>query len=59
MAQTDGEGPECIWPPLNEFAKATREMSAGHRHNAINFFVNDLNVRRVHQMGALRVFAQK
>ncbi|KAI0323993.1 hypothetical protein GY45DRAFT_1263709 [Cubamyces sp. BRFM 1775] len=52
VGMTDGEASERIWSAFNALAIRTKEMSAGHRHDIINDFLNDLNVRRVHAMPA-------
>lgn len=51
VAMTDGEAPERIWAILNGLASRTQEMSSGHRHDIINDFYGDWNVRRVHGIG--------
>ncbi|KAI0692086.1 hypothetical protein BC835DRAFT_1307278 [Cytidiella melzeri] len=55
--QTDGEAPECIWASTTSLALRTREMSAGHRHDTINFFHNDMNWRRTY--GIVRCLVKK
>ena len=47
---TDGEAPERIWASLNNLSMRTKEMSSGHRHDVINDYYSDMNVRRVHNM---------
>ncbi|KAI1796811.1 hypothetical protein LXA43DRAFT_879378 [Ganoderma leucocontextum] len=47
---TDGEAPERIWASLNNLSMRTKEMSSGHRHDVINDYYSDLNVRRLHNM---------
>ncbi|KAI1785018.1 hypothetical protein LXA43DRAFT_976457 [Ganoderma leucocontextum] len=47
---TDGEAPERIWASLNNLSMRTKEMSSGHRHDIINDYYGDMNVRRVHNM---------
>ncbi|KAI0338086.1 hypothetical protein BDW22DRAFT_1338518 [Trametopsis cervina] len=42
-AQTDGEALERVWTHVTGLALRTREMSAGHRHDTINFFHDDMN----------------
>ncbi|OCH83779.1 hypothetical protein OBBRIDRAFT_815708 [Obba rivulosa] len=54
---TDGEAPERIWPAINALATRTREMSAGHRHDVINDYHSDHNVRRTH--GLARKLSKK
>ena len=49
--QTDGEAPERIWASTVFLGLRTREMSAGHRHDIINFFHNDMNWRRTCGIG--------
>ena len=49
---TDGEAPERIWASLNNLSMRTKEMSSGHRHDVINDYYSDMNVRRVHNMRA-------
>ena len=53
--QTDGEGSERIWSALNLLAARTREMADGHRHDVINSYYGDLNVRRMHGLGKYNV----
>ncbi|KAI0713022.1 hypothetical protein C8T65DRAFT_695089 [Cerioporus squamosus] len=48
VGMTDGEAAERIWAILNHLAARTKEMSPGHRHDVINHFYNDMNVRRLH-----------
>ncbi len=48
VGMTDGEAAERIWAVLNLLAVRTKEMSSGHRHDVINDFHSDLNIRRVH-----------
>ncbi|KAI0668645.1 hypothetical protein C8Q78DRAFT_1081036 [Trametes maxima] len=50
VGMTDGEALERIWAGFNALAIHSREMSAGHRHDIINDFHNDMNVRRMHAM---------
>ncbi|KAI1796329.1 hypothetical protein LXA43DRAFT_969822 [Ganoderma leucocontextum] len=47
---TDGEAPEQIWASLNNLSMRTKEMSSGHRHDVINDYYGDMNIRRVHNM---------
>ncbi|KAJ3552341.1 hypothetical protein NM688_g4199 [Phlebia brevispora] len=49
-AMIDGESNERMWAGLNEFANRTREMSAGHRQDVINFFFADQNFKRQNAM---------
>ena len=49
---TDGEALERIWALFNALALRTKEMSSGHRHDVINDFHSDMNVRRLHAMRA-------
>lgn len=51
VGMTDGESPERIWAVYNAIAMRAREMSPGHRHDMLCFFLSDLNVRRVHKLG--------
>ncbi|RPD55070.1 hypothetical protein L227DRAFT_475895, partial [Lentinus tigrinus ALCF2SS1-6] len=53
VGMTDGEAAERIWAILNLLAARTREMSPGHRHDAINHFYNDMNIRRLQGLAAL------
>ena len=53
---TDGEAAERIWSILNVLAARTREMSPGHRHDVINHFYNDMNLRRLQGIGETLVF---
>lgn len=48
VAITDGEAPERICAILNGLASRAQEMSSCHRHDVINDFYSDWNVRRVH-----------
>lgn len=48
----DGEAAERMWATVNLFSNRTREMNPGHRHDAMNMFYSDQNVRRVHGMGS-------
>ncbi|KAJ8474039.1 hypothetical protein ONZ51_g7481 [Trametes cubensis] len=50
VGMTDGEASERIWSAFNALAIRAKEMTAGHRHDVINDFLNDLNVRRVHTL---------
>lgn len=50
-AMMDGEAPERIWSVGNLLGNRTREMNPGHRHDVMNEFYNDQNLRRVHSMG--------
>lgn len=50
-AMTDGEAAERIWSAVNPLGARTREMNPGHRHDIMNQFYGDWNVRRVHGMG--------
>lgn len=47
VGMTDGEASERNWTEMNGLALRTREMSAGHRHDVINFFNNDMNLRKL------------
>ena len=51
VGMTDGEAAERIWSILNGLAARTREMSPGHRHDVINHFYNDMNLRRLQGIG--------
>ncbi|KAI0730475.1 hypothetical protein C8Q76DRAFT_613044 [Earliella scabrosa] len=55
VGMTDGEAAERIWAVLNNLAARTKEMSSGHRHDVINDFHSDMNVRRVHGLPDLLV----
>ncbi|TBU25756.1 hypothetical protein BD311DRAFT_780148 [Dichomitus squalens] len=50
VGMTDGEALERIWALYNALALRTKEMSSGHRHDVINDFHSDMNVRRLHAM---------
>ncbi len=50
VGMTDGEAPERIWATLNALGLRTREMSSGHRHDVINNFHTDMNIKRTHDM---------
>ena len=54
---TDGEAPERIWSSLNNLSMRTKEMSSGHRHDIINDYYADMNIRRVHNMRAFGFLA--
>ncbi|KAI0345239.1 hypothetical protein BDW22DRAFT_1470267 [Trametopsis cervina] len=45
-AQTDGEALERVWSHVTGLALRTREMTAGHRHDTINLFHDDMNWRK-------------
>lgn len=47
----DGEAAERIWSVTNALGNRTREMNPGHRHNAMNEFYSDQNIRHVHNIG--------
>ncbi|KAI0346486.1 hypothetical protein BDW22DRAFT_1462017 [Trametopsis cervina] len=49
-AQTDGEALERVWPHMTALALRTREMSAGHRHDIINYFNDDMHWRKTFRM---------
>ncbi|KAI0697693.1 hypothetical protein BC835DRAFT_1269999 [Cytidiella melzeri] len=49
--QTDGEAPERIWASTTSIALHTREMSAGDRHDTINFFHDNMNWCRTYGIG--------
>ncbi|TFK79156.1 hypothetical protein K466DRAFT_506060, partial [Polyporus arcularius HHB13444] len=51
VGMTDGEAAERIWAILNHLAARTKEMSPGHRHDVINHFYSDMNIRRLHGIG--------
>lgn len=51
VGMTDGEAAERIWAILNHLASRTKEMSPGHRHDVMNDFYSDMNVRRLHGIG--------
>ncbi|KAI0687632.1 hypothetical protein C8T65DRAFT_700875 [Cerioporus squamosus] len=53
VGMTDGEAAERIWAILNHLAARTKEMSPGHRHDVINHFYNDMNIRHLHGIAAL------
>ena len=55
---TDGEAAERIWAILNHLASRTKEMSPGHRHDVMNDFYSDMNVRRLHSMGETVLLVQ-
>ena len=48
---TDGEALERIWSILNSLAARTKEMTTGHRHDVLNDFYGDMNVRKLHNIG--------
>ena len=49
-AMTDGEAAERVWSSVNHLALRTREMNPGHRHDVMNAYYSDQNIRRVHNM---------
>ena len=49
-AMVDGEAPERIWSITNPLSNRTREMNPGHRHDVMNQFYSDQNIRRTHTM---------
>lgn len=49
-AMMDGEAPERIWSVTNPLSNRTREMNPGHRHDIMNEFYSDQNVRRTHNI---------
>ncbi|KIP01467.1 hypothetical protein PHLGIDRAFT_123325 [Phlebiopsis gigantea 11061_1 CR5-6] len=51
-AMLDGEAPERIWSVTNPLSNRTREMNPGHRHDIMNEFYSDQNIRRTHNMSA-------
>ncbi len=55
VGMTDGEAAERIWAILNNLSSRTKEMSSGHRHDVINDFHSDMNIRRVHGLRKLLV----
>lgn len=50
-ARNEGEASERIWAILNMLALRTQEMTPGHRHDVINHFLGDMNMRNMNQMG--------
>lgn len=50
VGMSDGEGVERLWSLVNALALRTREMSAGHPHEVLCHYYNDLNIRRVLRM---------
>ncbi|KAI0643312.1 hypothetical protein C8Q79DRAFT_915187, partial [Trametes meyenii] len=47
-AKYEGEGMEHVWGVSNDVSLSTREMTPGHRHDALNDHFSDMNVRHVH-----------
>ena len=45
-----GEPCERLWGIINAVARRTKEMSSGHRHDALNDLFSDHNVRRIHHL---------
>ncbi|KAI0668291.1 hypothetical protein C8Q78DRAFT_1071556 [Trametes maxima] len=52
-AKNEGEGMERVWGVSNEVSLSAREMTPGHRHDALNDHFSDLNVRQVHGMARM------
>ncbi|EJF55967.1 hypothetical protein DICSQDRAFT_150671 [Dichomitus squalens LYAD-421 SS1] len=50
VGMTDGEALERIWSILNSLAARTKEMTPGHRHDVLNDFLGDMNVRKLHSI---------
>ena len=50
-ADSFGENAEQKWADIEGITRATKEMSAGHRHDKINDHNSDTNTRLVHGMG--------
>ncbi|KDQ18432.1 hypothetical protein BOTBODRAFT_171279 [Botryobasidium botryosum FD-172 SS1] len=50
--RTHGEVVETCWAEGNQAGVSTREMNAGHRHNALDDFHGDWNWRKVQKMSA-------
>ncbi|KAI0644659.1 hypothetical protein C8Q79DRAFT_1001927 [Trametes meyenii] len=52
-AKYEGEGMEHVWGVSNDVSLSAREMTPGHRHDALNDHFSDLNVRHVHGMSRM------
>ena len=50
-ARTCGEGIEAGWADMNLIGVFTREMSAAHRHEVIEDFMQAINFRKIKTMG--------
>ncbi|KIY51430.1 hypothetical protein FISHEDRAFT_37122 [Fistulina hepatica ATCC 64428] len=50
-----GETAEHFWPTLNQFCKVTRQMTAGHRHDALTMFTNAWNWKKVSSLGRFHI----
>ncbi|KIY45334.1 hypothetical protein FISHEDRAFT_49548, partial [Fistulina hepatica ATCC 64428] len=44
-----------FWPTLNQFCKVTRQMTAGHRHDALTMFMNAWNWKKVSSLGRFHI----
>ena len=49
--QIDGETIETLWAPLNEISRSTRGMSTSHRREVIDDHMNDLNWKKLIDLG--------
>ena len=47
----DGEAPERVWSSMNAAADSTKEMKEGHCHDTLDDIINDMNWRKISQMG--------
>ncbi|KIY49878.1 hypothetical protein FISHEDRAFT_72506 [Fistulina hepatica ATCC 64428] len=47
MGHFHAETAEHFWPTLNQFCKVTRQMTPGHRHDALTIFTNYWNWKKV------------
>ena len=59
VGMTDGEALERIWSILNSLAARTKEMTPGHRHDILNDFLGDMNVRKLHSIGQSTAYTPK
>lgn len=55
VGMTDAETLERLWAMINGIAAQTREMSAGHRRDALNHHYGDLNIQRIHKLGGWHI----
>ena len=51
--QIDGETIETLWAPLNEISRSTRGMSTSHHREVIDDHINDLNWKKLVDLGRL------
>ena len=51
VGRTDGEGIERRWAAVNDAATSTKEMRDGHRQDILDDVCNDLNYRKIVDLG--------